>query len=126
KDEILARADILSLHMPLDGTTRAWLDRAALAAMKPGAVVVNVARGALIDEQALCEALAAGHIGAAGLDVLETEPADAGNPLFGLDNVVVSPHVAWLTRETFERSFGVAVEDCRRLRDGEPLLHRVA
>lgn len=126
KDELLARADILSLHMPLDGTTRAWLDRASLAAMKPGSIVINVARGPLIDETALHDALAAGHIGAAGLDVFEAEPALADNPLFRLDNVVVSPHIAWLTRETFERSLGVAVENCRRLRSGEPLLHRVA
>lgn len=125
KDELLARADIVSLHMPLDETTRAWLDRNAIALMKPGAIIVNVARGPLIDEAALHEALIDGRLGAAGLDVFAAEPAPAGNPLFALDNVVVSPHIAWLTRETFERSLGIAVENCRRLRSGEALLHRV-
>jgi phosphoglycerate dehydrogenase-like enzyme len=126
KEELLARADIVSLHVPQDGTTAGWLDAASIAAMKPGSIVVNVARGGLIEEPALVAALASGHVAAAGLDVFATEPAPAGNPLFALPNVVVSPHIAWLTRETFERSLVVAVENCRRLRKGEALLHRVA
>lgn len=126
KDEFLARADIVSLHMPLDENTRGWLDAGAISAMKPGAIIINVARGPLIDEAALREALVNGHLGAAGLDVFAVEPAAADNPLLALENVVVSPHIAWLTRETFERSLGVAVENCRRLACGEPLLHRVA
>ena len=71
-------------------------------------------------------ALADGHLAAAGLDVFAQEPAERTNPLFTLPNVVVSPHIAWLTRETFERSLGVAVENCRRLAAGEELLNRVA
>ncbi|WP_442579381.1 2-hydroxyacid dehydrogenase [Mesorhizobium sp. ASY16-5R] len=126
KQELLARADIVSLHVPQDGTTAGWLDAASIAGMKPGSIVVNVARGGLIDEPALVTALASGHIAAAGLDVFATEPAPAGNPIFALPNVVVSPHIAWLTRETFERSLVVAVENCRRLRAGEALLHQVA
>lgn len=126
KEELLARADILSLHVPLGEGTHGWLDARAIAAMKPGAIVVNVARGGLIAEAALVAALASGHLAAAGLDVFAAEPAAAGNPLFALPNVVVSPHIAWLTRETFERSLGVAAENCRRLRTGEELLHRVA
>lgn len=125
KEELLRRADILSLHIPLDETTRLWLDAGAIALMKPGAVVVNVARGGLVDEPALHAALAEGRLGAAGLDVLTVEPAGTDNPLFGLPNVVVTPHIAWLTRETFERSLLVAAENCRRLAVGKALLHRV-
>lgn len=126
KYELLRRADIVSLHVPLDDTSRNWLDAAAISAMKPGAVVINVARGGLVDEAALRDALVDGRIGAAGLDVFSSEPALGDNPLFALENVVVSPHIAWLTRETFERSLGVAAENCRRLKAGEPLLHQVA
>jgi phosphoglycerate dehydrogenase-like enzyme len=125
KQELLGRADIVSLHVPLDDATRNWLDADAIAAMKPGAVVINVARGGLIDEAALRAALVDGRLGAAGLDVFSSEPAATDNPLFALENVVASPHIAWLTRETFKRSLGVAVENCRRLRIGETLLHRV-
>ena len=80
----------------------------------------------LVDEGDLIEALIHGHIGAAGLDVFVREPVAPDNALLTLDNVVVAPHVAWLTPETMERSLGVAVENCRRLARGEPLLNRVA
>lgn len=125
KQELLRRADIVSLHVPLDAATRGFLDAAALAALKPGAIVVNVARGGLIDEAALLAGLASGRIAAAGLDVFATEPAPAESPLVAHPNVVASPHIAWLTRETFERSLAVAVENCRRLRAGAALLHQV-
>src|SRR5690606_27798055 len=102
------------------------LDEAAFAAMKPGAVLVNTARGGLLDEAALAAALGSGRLAAAGLDVFVDEPVDPGNPLLALDNVVVAPHVAWLTPETLARSLAVGVENCRRLRDDEPLLNQVA
>jgi phosphoglycerate dehydrogenase-like enzyme len=126
KEEFLARADIVSLHVPLAEDTRNWLDAGDIASLKRGAIVINVARGGLIDETALVAALNDGRVSAAGLDVFAAEPAPASNPLFALSNVVVSPHIAWLTRETIERSLTVAVENCRRLRKGEALLHRVA
>jgi phosphoglycerate dehydrogenase-like enzyme len=94
--------------------------------MKPGAVLINTARGALVDEVALHAALVEGRLLAAGLDVLAEEPTPTDNPLLGLDNVVVAPHLAWLTPETFERSIAVAVENVKRLDAGELLLHRVA
>lgn len=125
-DELLARADIVSLHVPLVPETRNLLDAVRIARMKRGAIVVNTARGPLIDEAALVAALREGHIAAAGLDVFAEEPAPAGNPLFGLPNVVVTPHVAWMTAGTWKRSLDVVVENCRRLAAGEPLLHRVA
>jgi len=101
------------------------IDAAALGRMKPGAVLVNTARGGLVDQVALTEALATGRLGAAGLDVFADEPADPADPLFRLSNVVVTPHVAWLTAGTFARSFEVAAENCRRLAAGQDLLHRV-
>ena len=125
-DALLTASDIVSLHVPLAPDTERLIDAGAIARMKPGAILVNTARGALVDEAALVAALRSGRLGAAGLDVFETEPADAGNPLFQLDNVVCSPHVAWLTRETLDRSLAVAVENCRRIETGGDLLHRVA
>jgi phosphoglycerate dehydrogenase-like enzyme len=124
-DALLAEADIVSLHVPLTGTTERMIDASALARMKLGAVLINTARGALVDQSALVAALRSGRLAGAGLDVFETEPTAAGDELFSLTNVVVSPHVGWLTTGTFERSFALATENCRRLASGEPLLHRV-
>jgi phosphoglycerate dehydrogenase-like enzyme len=123
--QLLAAADIVSLHVPLTAETERMIDAAALAAMKPGAVLVNTARGGLVDEAALVQALQSGRLRAAGLDVLAVEPAGAGFALARLDNVVMTPHVAWLTPETLARSLEVAIENCRRLRDGQPLLNEV-
>jgi len=125
-DELLARADIVSLHVPLAPDTRNLLDAGRIARLKRGAVIVNTARGPLIDEAALVEALRSGHVAAAGLDVFAEEPVRAGNPLFALPNVVVTPHIAWMTAGTWKRSMAVVVENCRRLSAGEPLLHRVS
>ncbi len=124
-DALLRESDVVSLHLPLTAETERLIDAAAIARMKPGAVLVNTARGALVDEAALADALGRGHLGAAGLDVFEAEPVPPDSPLLDLDNVVVTPHVAWLTQETMERSLAVAAENCRRLAANEPLLHRV-
>ena len=123
--ELLAEADVVSLHLPLTPETDKLMNREAFARMKPGAVLVNTARGGVVDEAALVEALQSGRLMAAGLDVYTNEPTESDNPLFALDNVVLTPHVAWLTPETMDRSFGIAVENCRRLQSGEDLLHRV-
>lgn len=124
--DLLAHSDILSLHIPLTGATERIIDGAALAAMKPGAILVNTARGGLVDEAALHAALASGQLAGAGLDVFDAEPAPAGNPLFALPGVLVTPHVAWITQETLRRSMIVAFENARRLAQGADLLHRVA
>jgi len=122
---LLAESDVVSLHLPLTAGTAGLIDGEAIAAMKPGAVLVNTARGGLVDEAALVDALSSGRLRAAGLDVFAEEPVPAGNPLLKLDNVVLAPHVAWLTPETFDRSLGIAVENSRRINDGAALLHRV-
>jgi D-3-phosphoglycerate dehydrogenase len=99
--ELLARADIITLHTPLTEATRNILSREALAQTKPGVRIVNCARGGLVDELALAEALASGHVAGAALDVFETEPATQ-NPLFALENVVCTPHLGAATAEAQE------------------------
>ncbi len=123
---LLSESDIVSLHIPETPETRGLIDAGAIARMKKGAVLVNTARGGLVDQAALAEALRSGHLGAAGLDVFAHEPADPADPIFALPNVVVTPHIGWLTTGTFERSFAIAAENVRRVGAGEPLLHRVA
>lgn len=125
-DALLAESDVVSLHIPETPATRGLIDAGAIARMKPGAVLVNTARGGLVDQAALVTALRSGHLAAAGLDVFAAEPVDPADPLLSLANVVVTPHVAWLTTGTFDRSFRLAADNVRRLAAGEPLLHRVA
>lgn len=124
-DVLLAEADIVSLHLPLTAETEALIDQAALARMKPGSVLINTARGGLVDQAALVAALRGGHLAAAGLDVFAHEPSDPADALLALPNVVLTPHIGWLTTGTFDRSFALAAENCRRLGTGEALLHRV-
>ncbi len=121
-DQLLAASDIVSLHMPLTEETRASIDPSS---MKKGAVLINTARGELVDQAKLVDALAMGHLRGAGLDVFAEEPLPRGSPLLGLSNVVLAPHIAWLTPETLVRSLTVAHENCRRLGAGESLLHQV-
>lgn len=123
--ELLAACDIISLHLPLTPDTHHLLGRTALARMKPDAVLVNTSRGAVVDEQALVDALRGGRLAAAGLDVFEVEPIAPDNPLLRLDNVVLSPHVTWYTADTMRRYLTQAVDNCRRLRDGQPLANLV-
>jgi phosphoglycerate dehydrogenase-like enzyme len=124
-DDLLEASDVVSLHLPLTPETEGLIDGRALARMKPDAILVNTARGGLVEETALVEALTSGRLLAAGLDVLAEEPPPPDHPLLSLDNVVLTPHVAWLTRETLARSFDVALENVLRLRDGRDLLFRV-
>jgi phosphoglycerate dehydrogenase-like enzyme len=122
-NEILSSSDIVSLHLPLTNETERLIDPRRL---KRDAILINTARGGLVQEEFLAECLKSGHLAAAGLDVFAVEPAAPSHPLLALPNVICTPHVAWLTRETLERSIAVASENVRRLAAGEPLLNRVA
>jgi glycerate dehydrogenase len=103
---VLEQADILSLHCPLTDATRGMIDAAALARMKADALLINTARGALVDSAALAEALRAGRIGGAGIDVLPQEPPVDGDPLLDAEipNLIITPHVAWAARESRQRA----------------------
>ncbi|HXP31547.1 MAG TPA: 2-hydroxyacid dehydrogenase [Stellaceae bacterium] len=123
--DLLRQSDIVSLHLPLTDATSKLIGAAELALMRPGAILVNTARGGLVDQPALVAALKSGKLGGAGLDVFAEEPVPAGEALAQLDTVVLAPHLAWLTAGTLERSLAVAAENCRRLASGAALLHRV-
>jgi phosphoglycerate dehydrogenase-like enzyme len=101
-DELLAWADVISIHVPLIDTTRNLIGAEQLSLMHKGAVIVNTSRGGIIDEHALADALKAGQIGGAGIDVFEFEPPKPDNPLFSLPNVVLSPHVAGVTEASMK------------------------
>ncbi|ORB23068.1 hydroxyacid dehydrogenase [Mycolicibacterium moriokaense] len=123
--ELLAASDIVSLHIPLTDQTAGLLDRDALALMKSDAVLVNTSRGAVIDEDALVDALRSGGLAAAGLDVFAVEPILPDNPLLTLTNVVLTPHVTWYTVDTMRRYLAEAVDNCGRIRDGRNLANVV-
>lgn len=109
-DELLAASDVVSLHIPLTDATRGLLGRERLARMKRGAILVNTARGGVIDEAALAEALHAGRLGAAAIDVFDEEPLPAGSPLSGAPNVLLTPHIAGVTVESNERVSALIAE----------------
>jgi glycerate dehydrogenase len=105
-DELLRRSDVVSLHCPLTADTRGLIGQRALRLMKPGAILINTARGAIVDSGALAAALREGRIGGAGIDVLPEEPPFAGDPLLdpAIPNLILTPHVAWAARESRQRA----------------------
>ncbi len=123
-DEVFSSSDIISLHVPLNETTHHLIDANALARMKRGAFIVNTARGAIIDERALCDALESGHLGGAALDVYEDEPA-VDPRLLRLQNVVLAPHIGSATLETRSAMAAAAATDVARFLRGESPLHTV-
>jgi len=118
-DELLRRSDAVSLHVPLSAETRHLIDGAALSKMKPEAVLVNTARGPIVDEMALCRALEERRIAGAGLDVFENEPL-ISPALLDDDRVVLFPHAASATLETRSEMARMVCEDVRRVLSGEP------
>jgi D-3-phosphoglycerate dehydrogenase len=113
-DDLLRRSDIVSLHLTLNDETRGFLDRKRIRLMKPGVILVNTARGALVDEAALIEALKSGHIRHAGLDVFHSEPLRADHPLARLENVTLSAHAAFRTLEASMRLLREAIDIVKR------------
>jgi D-3-phosphoglycerate dehydrogenase / 2-oxoglutarate reductase len=117
-EPLLAQSHVVSLHLLLNDETRGFLNRERIAAMRPGVILVNTARGAVVDEAAMIEALKSGHIRHAGLDVYNIEPLPADHPLTKLPNVTLSAHSAFRTPEASENLMGAAWEHCRRIAKG--------
>jgi glycerate dehydrogenase len=121
-EELLGRADVVTLHVPLAENTRNLLNAERLALMKSDAVLINTARGGIVDERALAEALQAGRLGGAGFDVLSVEPPREGNVLLELDlpNLIVTPHVAWAATESRQRLMDQVADNVRAFLTGTP------
>ncbi|MBX7211645.1 MAG: D-2-hydroxyacid dehydrogenase [Verrucomicrobiaceae bacterium] len=119
-DEIFHRSDVVSLHCPLTDETRHLINAANLDLMKRSAFLINTARGPLVDEPALAQALNEGRIAGAALDVLSTEPPSAENPLLHAKNCLITPHLAWASRESRARLIGTAAGNLRAFLEGRP------
>lgn len=119
-DRLLRESDVVSLHCPLTAETERLVNAATLATMKPTAFLVNTARGGLVDEAALAAALDAGRLAGAGLDVLAVEPPPASNPLLAARNCIITPHVAWATREARRRLIEITADNVRAFVAGTP------
>ena len=116
--ELFKESDILTCHTPLTGSTKHIVNDQTLSMMKPSSVVINTSRGAVVDERALIRALNAGVVAAAGLDVFEREPVDKENPLLRMDNVIVTPHMAGTTWDTWARRAKFGFENMKRVNHG--------
>jgi glyoxylate reductase len=125
-NDLLERADFVSLHCPLTPTTRHLIDAEALARMKPTAILINTARGPIVEQGALADALRDGTIAAAALDVTDPEPLPADDPLFTAPNVIITPHVGSATRAARERMADIAVDNLLAALAGKPMPHGVA
>lgn len=123
--ELLGEFDALVLAIPLSEETRRLIDREALAALKPGCLIVNIGRGELIDEPALVAALESGHVGGAGLDVFAAEPLPEESPLWRMSNVIVTPHSSGTTPGNFHRASEIFVDNVQRYIRGEPMRNEV-
>ena len=120
-ETVLRTCDYLSIHCPLTDKTRHLIDKDAIALMKPSACIINTARGAIIDEPALIEALQEHRLAGAGLDVQETEPPAADSPLYTMNNVILTPHMGWKGLETRQRLVHIIADDVRHFFDGNPI-----
>ena len=114
-EKLLAESHVVSLHLLLNDETKGFLSRERIAQMRPGSILINTARGAVVDEDAMLDALRSGHIGHAGLDVFTVEPLPAGHALTKLPNVTLSAHSAFRTPEASDNLIGAALDHCRRI-----------
>lgn len=124
-DEVLSAADVLVIILPLTSATRGVIGARELALMKPSAFLINVARGAIVQEAALIDALRAGRLAGAGLDVFEREPLPQDSPLYGMEQVIITPHVSGAVPGYYDRAIPLFCENLRRYVAGEPLLNVV-
>ncbi len=120
-DELLARSDVLTLHAPLNPSTEKIIDKNAFSKMKDNVILINTARGRLVDEAALIEALKSGKVYAAGLDTMVEEPPTKPNELLTLDNTTITGHIAWLPKTSRLRQASLAVENYRKYLEGHPV-----
>ena len=120
-DELYARSDIVSYHCPLTAENKGMINKDAIAKMKDGVIILNTARGGLVNEQDLREALLSGKVYAAASDVTGTEPINGDSPLLGLDNMIITPHIAWAAFEARQRLMAIAVENVRQYLCGTPV-----
>lgn len=120
-DDFVGKVDILSIHCPRTDETENMIDAARFAQMKPSSHLINCARGGIVEENALVAALKSGEIAGAGVDVFDVEAPPADHPLWGLPNVILSPHIAGVTQESFERMGTMAVDNAYRVLDGDPI-----
>lgn len=119
-DKLLAESDVISLHCPLLPSTKGMINRDTIAAMKPGVLILNTARGPLIVEEDLRQALESGKVGGAAVDVVSAEPIREDNPLLGAPNMIITPHIAWASREARQRLMNIAAENLRQYLAGTP------
>ena len=122
---VLPTADIVVCVLPLTDQTRRVFNAAAFAAMRPGAIFVNLGRGGQVDQPALVAALQSGHLGGAALDVTDPEPLPGNSPLWGMENVIITPHMGGLTPEYDNRVWSILLENLRRFNSGEDLINQV-
>ncbi len=119
-EEVLAGSDVIALHCPLTADTEKIINKENIRKMKDGVILINNSRGALVDEEALCEALRSGKVAAAGLDVVSSEPISADNPLLSAPHCIITPHISWASRESRARLMGIAAENLRAFQAGNP------
>ena len=120
-DELLSQSDVISLHCPLFPSTTGIINKDNIAKMKEGAIIINTSRGPLIVEQDLADALNAGKVYAAAVDVVSTEPIKADNPLLKAKNCIITPHIAWAPKESRKRLMDIAVDNLKAFLDGKPV-----
>lgn len=120
-DELLAQSDVINLHCPLFESTKGIINKATLAKMKTGVMIINTSRGPLVVEEDLAAALNSGKVGGAALDVVSSEPIKADNPLLTAKNCIITPHISWAPKESRQRLMNIAMDNLKGFIDGNPI-----